>query len=40
MMVIANTVDFTGATSMKLLNFPDAFVTNNPAFAAWVTMAE
>jgi hypothetical protein len=40
MMVIANTVDFTGTTTINILNFPTAFVDNNTAFQKWVTMAE
>jgi len=40
MMVLAKTIDFNGATTLNLLNFPAAFADNFPAFASWVTMAE
>jgi hypothetical protein len=39
-MLIADTVNFTGTSAMTLNDFPDAFATNNPIFKKWVTMAE
>ena len=40
LMLIADTVTFTGTTSMTLNNFPSAFANNNPAFKKWVVLAE
>jgi hypothetical protein len=40
LMLIADTVNFTGATTMTLNDFPDAFANNFPIFKKWVTMAE
>jgi hypothetical protein len=41
LMLIANTVTFSGVSTMTLNNFPTAFANNNPAaFKKWVVMAE
>jgi hypothetical protein len=40
MMIIAQTVNFTGTTSLTLNNFPPEFANNNPAFKKWVTLRE
>jgi Predicted membrane protein (DUF2134). len=40
LMLIAQTVTFTGTTTMTLNNFPAAFASNNPGFKKWIVMAE
>jgi hypothetical protein len=40
LMLVADTVTFSGTTTMTLNNFPTAFANNNPAFKKWVVMAE
>jgi hypothetical protein len=40
MMLIADTVKFTGGGTLTINNFPPQFATNNPAFRRWVTLSE
>jgi hypothetical protein len=40
LLLIANTIDFVGNSTMSLINLPAAFANNNPAFKKWVSMAE
>ncbi len=40
LMLVAQTVTFTGTTTMTLNNFPAAFASNNPGFKKWIVMAE
>jgi hypothetical protein len=40
LLLVADTVTFTGSTTLTLNNFPTAFANNNPAFKKWIVMGE
>ena len=40
MLIVANKINFTGASTLTLNNLPSAFANNNPAFKQWVAVAE
>jgi hypothetical protein len=40
MLLIADKINFTGGSTLNLINLPAAFANNNPAFKQWVSVAE